>query len=82
MTLSLTKVSKILLENDTRFKLIRYINQTQGFELARLDYDAAAEAIGVSYRTVGRLIKRLADEQIIVIARDKLRINEELRKAE
>lgn len=78
MTLSLRKLSQSLLKNDPAFQLVRFINAQQGFALAQLDYNAAAAAIGVSYRTVGRLVKRLADENILVVSHDKLRISEKL----
>ncbi len=78
MTLSLTKISQALLEDNVSYKLIRYINSVQRFELRRLDFDAAALAVGVSSRTVGRLVKRLADKGILVIVGDKLRICESM----
>lgn len=79
MTLSLTKTSQALLKDDPVFLLIRYIFGTQGFSLARLDYKTAAATIGVSERTVGRIVKRLGEKKILIITRDVLRINEDLR---
>lgn len=79
MTLSLTKTSQALLKDDPAFLLIRYIFGTQGFSPARLDYKAAAAAIGVSERTVGRIVKRLAEKKILIVARNVLRISEDLR---
>lgn len=76
MTLSLTKLSQALLEDNIAYKLIRYINDVQRFDLKRLDFEAAAEATGSSSRTVYRTVKRLAEKQILVIEGDKLRINE------
>ena len=76
--LSLLKLSQTLLNDDPSFLLVRFINEQQGFDLAQLDYNAAAAAIGVSYRTVGRLVKRLAEKHILVVSRNKLRICEEL----
>lgn len=78
MTLSLTKLSQLLLKNDPEFALVRYINELQGFSLAHLDFGAAAERIGVSPRTVGRIVKRLAEGKILIIERNMLRINKEL----
>ena len=76
--LSLLKLSQSLLNDDPSFLLVRFINEQQGFALAQLDYNAAAAAIGVSYRTVGRLVERLAEKHILVVSRNKLRISEEL----
>lgn len=76
MTLSLTKISQALLEDNVSYKLIRYINSVQQFDLRRLDFDKAAEAIGTSPRTVGRTVKKLAEKEILVIEGDKLRISE------
>ena len=76
--LSLLKLSQNLLKDDPSFNLVRFINDQQGFELAQLDYNAAAAAIGVSYRTVGRLVERLAEKHILVVSRNKLRISEDL----
>ncbi len=79
MTLSLTKLSQLLLKDDPKFSLVRYINDAQGFSLARLDYEAAAEKIGVSARTVGRIVKRLAEMKILMIENNMLRISEDLK---
>lgn len=79
MTLSLTKVSQALLEDNVSYKLIRYINGVQQFDLRRLDFDAAAEAIGTSSRTVGRIVKKLAEKEILIVEGDKLRISEAMR---
>ncbi len=81
MTLSLTKLSQALLKNDPDFLLVRYIFKMQEFTLARLDYEAAAAKIGVSSRTVGRMVKRLAQNKILIIDHDKLRLNEALAAA-
>lgn len=80
--LSLLKLSQSLLNDDPSFRLVRFINEQQGFALAQLDYNAAAAAIGVSYRTVGRLVERLADKHILVVSRNKLRISEDLEAAQ
>ncbi len=80
MTLSLTKLSQAILQDDPAFLLVRYIFGTQGFRLARLDYDAAGEALGISGRTVGRTVKQLAEKEILFIEKDKLRLNETLQK--
>ena len=76
MKLSLTKVSQTLLEDNVSYKLIRYINSVQQFDLKRLDFDKAAEAVGTSSRTVGRTVKRLEEKGVLVIQGDKLRISE------
>lgn len=81
MTLSLTKLSQALLKDDPSFLLIRYINKIQGFSLARLDFEAAAIEIGVSARTVGRMVKKLSQDKILIVERNMLRINEELASA-
>lgn len=80
MILSLTKVAKALLQKNVSYKLILHIYSIQKFELARLDYDAAADAIGVSVRTVGRTVKKLADEKLLVIEDNKLRLSKDLCK--
>lgn len=82
MKLSLTKVSQVLLEDNIAYKLIRYINGVQGFQLKHLDYDAAAEAVATSVRTVGRTVKKLADRGILVVEGDKLRISENMQVSE
>lgn len=81
MTLSLTKLSQTLLKDDPDFLLVRYINKIQGFSLARLDFEAAAAEIGVSARTVGRMVKKLSEDRILIIEHNMLRINEELATA-
>lgn len=78
--ISMNKLSQILLEGDTRYELIRYIYKVQGFDLARLDYDAAAESIKVSSRTVGRAVKQLSDRGLLVIQDGKLRLHDRLQK--
>lgn len=80
--LSLLKLSQTMLESDPSFNLVRFINETQGFELAQLDYNEAAAAIGVSYRTVGRIVERLAKKRILIVSRNRLRINEMYKVAE
>ena len=80
--LSLNKLAQSLLKDEPSFNLVRYINNVQGFELRRLNYDDAAAAIGVSSRTVGRLVKKLADRGILVVEGDKLRISESMQISE
>lgn len=53
--------------------LIEYIFKTQGDERRRLKYDDAAANLGVSKRTIGRYVDRLADKKVLVLygAEDK-----------
>ena len=62
---------------DARAALVDYIFRVQGGELRRLDFDAAASDLGVSRRTVSRYVGELAGRKIIVLAGDKLKLNEE-----
>ena len=75
--LYLRKLAMDLLKDDPSFNLIRYVNAKQGFALGRIDFEDAAREIRVSPRTVGRIVRRLADEHVLVVSRDKLRISEE-----
>lgn len=47
--------------------LIEYIFKTQGDERRRLKYDDAAASLGVSKRTIGRYVDRLADKKLLVL---------------
>ncbi len=78
--LSLTKVAQALLRNNVEYNLTRYIFNVQQFELARLDFELAGDAIGVSDRTVARKVRKLAELGILFIEGDKLRLNEDLAK--
>ena len=78
MKLSLKKLSQILLNEDIRYQLICHIAATQGFETARLDYTKAAEKLGVSTRTISRTVRHLADDRLLVIENDKLRLSKTL----
>lgn len=60
-----------------RAALVDYIFRVQGAELRRLDFDAAASDLGVSRRTVSRYVGELAGQNVIVIAGDKLKLNDE-----
>ena len=77
-TLSLTKIARALLEDNVSYKLIRHINSVQQFELRRLDFDEAAAVVGTSSRTVGRIVKKLAEKGVLEIEGDKLRISENM----
>ena len=63
-------------------ELFNYIFQTQGAELRRLDYGAAAEALGLQRRRGWTEIKRrcdqLADRHIIIFEGNKLRISDDV----
>lgn len=61
---------------DARAALVDYIFKVQGGELRRLNFDAAASDLGVSRRTVSRYVGELAKQNVIVLAGDKLKLNE------
>lgn len=63
---------------DRRAKLVRYIFEVQGFELKRLNYDKAGEAVGVDWTTIKRYCDELADKKIIVFEGKGLKLNDEL----
>ncbi|MCH5146529.1 MAG: hypothetical protein J1F61_00815 [Clostridiales bacterium] len=66
-------------------ELVNYIYRQQGAELQRLDYGAAAKALGFMERsgwtTVKRLCDQLADKQIIVFNGNMLRLSDDVLKA-
>ena len=76
--LSLTKIAQALLEDNVSYKLIRHIYRVQLFDLKRLDFDEAAKVVGTSSRTVGRIVKKLAEKGVLEIEGDKLRISENM----
>lgn len=75
MTLSLTKLSQILLEDNTEFQLVRYIFQKQQFQLGRINFTDAAEKIHVSERTIGRTVEKLQQKNLVTVDRGKVKIN-------
>jgi Mn-dependent DtxR family transcriptional regulator len=63
---------------DVRFKLITYIFEIQGGELQRLDFNRAAQKLGVSRKSISRYVAELAECGILTISDGKLQINSEL----
>lgn len=66
---------------DPYIHLTLYIYCTLGNKCAKLDYNAAAKALGVDRRSIGRYITVLAERQIIDFEGGKLRLTEEIFKA-
>lgn len=65
--------------------LVNYIFRQQGAELKRLDYGAAAKALGFKERsgwsTIKRLCDQLADKHIIIFNGSMLRLSDDVLKA-
>lgn len=81
MELNYAALNERLSQLDRRLKLVNYIFRVQGAELRRLDYGAAAKALGVDWKTVSRYCDQLADERIIAFEGDKLKLNPEIIEA-
>lgn len=74
---------KLLIERlnglDRYAQLVNYINQMQGDSAAKLDYVAAASALNVDRRTIGRYVWALVDRQVLTLVKGgKLKINSEI----
>ena len=71
-----------LSSRERRLSLITYIFKVQGAELARLNFEDAAEALGVDRRTLGRYIDELGALGVLSFHDHKLKINPEYIKQE
>lgn len=71
-----------LSSRERRLYLITYIFKVQGAELARLNYEDAAEELGVDRRTLGRYIDDLGALGVLSFHDHKLKINPEYIKQE
>lgn len=78
MKLDMVALAKTLLDGSVPYALMRYIFRTQGAQLKRLDYNAAAEALNIDRRTISRTVNALAAKKLLVIQGGMLRISEEL----
>ena len=67
MKLDMVALAKTLLDGSVPYALMRYIFRTQGAELKRLDYNAAAEALNIDRRTISRTVNALAAKKLLVI---------------
>lgn len=67
-----------LLQKDKLCALARYIYEVNGTELRRLDYQSAAEALGISKNTVGANVLKLVILDVLEIDDGKIRLKQEL----
>lgn len=71
-----------LLIDNKQLELVNYIFKVQGEHWCRLNYLAAAKAIGQDRKTVSRYIKILADKNIVQLRGEsnagELRLNSEI----
>lgn len=63
---------------DKRMELVNYIFEVQGADLRRLNYKAAANALGVSARTISRYVDELGAKQILTFEDKKLKLNDDI----
>ena len=63
------------LNKDRVIQLLRYILRVQGVELRRLDYNKAAQALGVLRPQIARDCQKLREAQLIIVEGDKMRIS-------
>lgn len=66
---------------DRLVELVKYIYRVQGVQLRRLNYNRAAEAIGVDRKSISRYCDSLAAKNVIVFENGGLRINPDIIKA-
>ena len=66
---------------DRYTQLVLYIYECQGAAAAKLDYNAAAKALNVDRRSIGRYVTTLVDRQVLLIEGGKLKLNEDILKA-
>lgn len=76
MKLDMVALAKTLLDGSVPYALMRYIFRTQGAELKRLDYNAAAKELQIDRRTIARTVNALAAKKLLVIQDGKLMIAE------
>lgn len=68
MEMDYAALSARLSRMDGRAGLVRYIYAKGGGLDLRIDYKDAATELGVSVRTIGRYVKELADERIVILS--------------
>ncbi len=78
MQIDFNALSERLRGLDRYTQLIIYIFNLQGNRTAKLDYNAAAKALGVDRRSIGRYVSTLVDRQILSLSCGKLKLNEEI----
>lgn len=78
--LDLMTLARHLLDGSTPFALMRYIFRVQQAEWRRLDYEAAAKALSLDRRTIGRTVTALADKKLLLLRGSELKISDELIK--
>lgn len=67
-----------LLQKDKLCALAQYIFKQNGAELRRLDYQSAADALGISKNTVGANVLKLVLLDVLEIDDGKIRLKQEL----
>lgn len=78
MQLNFEILNERLSQLDLKTALVNYIYKTQGDELRRLDYGAAAHALGVDWHTISKNCDQLAALKIIVFEDKKLKLNRDI----
>ena len=71
---------RLTTQYDTLLRLTKYILEVQGTESRRLDFTAAAQALGVDWKTVKRSCDKLAKANVIIYEGDGLRLSEGIAK--
>ncbi len=65
---------------DTLLRLTKYILEVQGTESKRLDFTAAAQTLGVDWKTIKRACDKLAKANVIIYEGDGLRLSDGIAK--
>ncbi|MBO5328622.1 MAG: hypothetical protein J6B04_05575 [Clostridia bacterium] len=78
MEINYKALTERLSARDKRVELVNFIYATQGCELRRLNYGAAAEALHVDWKTVSRYCTQLAQMHVISFIGDQLKLNDEI----
>ncbi len=63
------------------YRLLKYINQIQGRMAAPLNFNDAADALGVKWVDIRRAIKRLVDAKALIADGENFQINETVFKS-
>ena len=66
---------------DRYAQLTLYIFDIQGKKLAKLDYNAAAKALGVDCRSIGRYINKLVERRVLIFNDGQIKLSDEILKA-
>ncbi len=78
--LNFAALAQRLLIDSKQLELVNYIFDVQGATLRRLDYRAAAKALGIDKGTVSKYVDILADKKVILLRENELKLNDEILK--